>query len=318
MTSDDLCSVLTRSLRSIFGRASMSSSSDGSDPSLAGKLATVAELRAVADEVSRHIETVVTREDVLRPAREALAAAEKKKQLGNDGFRKGDFLAAYAEYMEAHKALDVASAEPTTAYAAEVLRLTVLANTAQCALKTGQPSAAANFCRDAVKLSVCVNDETLFKKILVRLAQAHEQMGEREKALAVVHEAQLRGVNADEFFALTEKHGVASARSSPASRRACSSCSPSVSAPGPRTSSACGASCRPASSQHVDRRDEAGFNMLWGVLQALSVEEGNPDGVGRRGVRPGARAAVPSRRRPQAAVREGGKTPLMYACGSGS
>ena len=78
----------------------MSSSSDGSDPSLAGKLATVAELRAVADEVSRHIETVVTREDVLRPAREALAAAEKKKQLGNDGFRKGDFLAAYAEYMD--------------------------------------------------------------------------------------------------------------------------------------------------------------------------------------------------------------------------
>ena len=134
----------------------MSSSSDGSDPSLAGKLAAVAELRAVAEEVSRHIETVVTREDVLRPAREALAAAEKKKQLGNDGFRKGDFLAAYAEYMEAHKALDVASAEPMTAYAAEVLRLTVLANTAQCALKTGQPSAAANFCRDAVKLSVWV------------------------------------------------------------------------------------------------------------------------------------------------------------------
>ena len=98
----------------------MTPSSDGSDPSPAGRLAAVAEVRAVAEEISRHIETVVTREDVLRPAREALAAAEKKKQLGNDGFRKGDFLAAYAEYMEAHKALDVASAEPTTAYAAEV------------------------------------------------------------------------------------------------------------------------------------------------------------------------------------------------------
>ena len=297
----------------------MSSSSDGSDPSLAGKLAAVAELRAVAEEVSRHIETVVTREDVLRPAREALAAAEKKKQLGNDGFRKGDFLAAYAEYMEAHKALDVASAEPTTAYAAEVLRLTVLANTAQCALKTGQPSAAANFCRDAVKLSVCVNDETLFRKILVRLAQAHEQMGEREKALAVAHEAQLRGVNADEFFALTEKHGVENV----------GELEPGVEArmfvmlairlsAGPENLERVRSVLQTGKLPHVDRRDEAGFNMLWGVLQALGVEEGNPDGV------EGGEACVPALALlfragadPRQRYERGGKTPLMYACGSG-
>jgi len=297
----------------------MSSSSDGSDPSLAGKLAAVAELRAVAEEVSRHIETVVTREDVLRPAREALAAAEKKKQLGNDEFRKGDFLAAYAEYMEAHKALDVASAEPTTAYAAEVLRLTVLANTAQCALKTGQPSAAANFCRDAVKLGVCVNDETLFKKILVRLAQAHEQMGEREKALAVAHEAQLRGVNADEFFALTEKHGVENvgALEPGVEARMFVMLAIRLSA-GPENLERVRSVLQTGKLPHVDRRDEAGFNMLWGVLQALGVEEGNPDGV------EGGEACVPALALlfragadPRQRYEKGGKTPLMYACGSG-
>ena len=241
------------------------------------QVALVRELRAVAEEVSRHIEPVVTREDVLRPAREALAAAEKKKQLGNDGFRKGDFLAAYAEYMEAHKALDVASAEPTTAYAAEVLRLTVLANTAQCALKTGQPSAAANFCRDAVKLSNCVNDEKLFKKILVRLAQAHEQMGEREKALAVVHEAQLRGVNCEEFFALTKKHKTENvgALELGVEMRMFVMLAIRLSA-GPENLERVRSVLQTGKLPHVDRRDEAGFNMLWGVLQALSVEEGNP------------------------------------------
>ena len=311
--------MLTRSLQFIFGRASMTPSSDGSDPSLAGRLAAVAEVRAVAEEISRHIETVVTREDVLRPAREALAAAEKKKQLGNDGFRKGDFLAAYAEYMEAHKALDVASAEPTTAYAAEVLRLTVLANTAQCALKTGQPSAAANFCRDAVKLSVCVNDETLFKKILVRLAQAHEQMGEREKALAVAHEAQLRGVNADEFFALTEKHGVENvgALEPGVEARMFVMLAIRLSA-GPENLERVRSVLQTGKLPHVDRRDEAGFNMLWGVLQALGVEEGNPDGV------EGGEACVPALALlfragadPRQRYEKGGKTPLMYACGSG-
>ena len=311
---------LTRSLLFHFrSRVLMASSSDGSDQSLAGRLAEVAEIRAVAEEVSRLIETVVTREDVLRPAREALAAAEKKKQLGNDGFRKGDFLAAYAEYMEAHKALDVASAEPTTAYAAEVLRLTVLANTAQCALKTGQPSAAANFCRDAVKLSNCVNDEKLFKKILVRLAQAHEQMGEREKALAVVHEAQLRGVNADEFFALTEKHGVENvgALEPGVEARMFVMLAIRLSA-GPENLERVRSVLQTGKLPHVDRRDEAGFNMLWGVLQALSVEEGNPDGV------EGGEASVPALALlfqagadPRQRYEKGGKTPLMYASGSG-
>ena len=311
--------MLTRSLQFIFGRASMAPSSDGSDPSLAGRLSAVAEVRAVAEEISRHIETVVTREDVLRPAREALAAAEKKKQLGNDGFRKGDFLAAYAEYMEAHKALDVASAEPTTAYAAEVLRLTVLANTAQCALKTGQPSAAANFCRDAIKLSNCVNDEKLFKKILVRLAQAHEQMGEREKALAVAHEAQLRGVNCEEFFALTKKYNAANvgALEPGVEMRMFIMLAIRLSA-GPENLERLRSVLQTGKLPHVDRRDEAGFNVLWGVLQALSVEEGNRDGV------EGGEASVPALALlfqagadPRQRYEKGGKTPLMYACGSG-
>ena len=311
--------VLTRSLQFIFGRASMTPSSDGSDPSLAGRLAAVAEVRAVAEEISRHIETVVTREDVLRPAREALAAAEKKKQLGNDGFRKGDFLAAYAEYMEAHKALDVASAEPTTAYAAEVLRLTVLANTAQCALKTGQPSAAANFCRDAIKLSNCVNDEKLFKKILVRLAQAHEQMGEREKALAVAHEAQLRGVNCEEFFALTKKYKAENVGDLEpgVEMRMFIMLAIRLSA-GPENLERLRSVLQTGKLPHVDRRDEAGFNVLWGVLQALSVEEDNTDGV------EGGEASVPALALlfqagadPRQRYEKGGKTPLMYACGSG-
>jgi hypothetical protein len=311
--------VLTRSLQFIFGRASMTPSSDGSDPSLAGRLAAVAEVRAVAEEISRHIETVVTREDVLRPAREALAAAEKKKQLGNDGFRKGDFLAAYAEYMEAHKALDVASAEPTTAYAAEVLRLTVLANTAQCALKTGQPSAAANFCRDAIKLSNCVNDEKLFKKILVRLAQAHEQMGEREKALAVAHEAQLRGVNCEEFFALTKKYKAENVGDLEpgVEMRMFIMLAIRLSA-GPENLERLRSVLQTGKLPHVDRRDEAGFNVLWGVLQALSVEEDNRDGV------EGGEASVPALALlfqagadPRQRYEKGGKTPLMYACGSG-
>jgi hypothetical protein len=297
----------------------MTPSSDGSDPSLAGRLAAVAEVRAVAEEISRHIETVVTREDVLRPAREALAAAEKKKQLGNDGFRKGDFLAAYAEYMEAHKALDVASAEPTTAYAAEVLRLTVLANTAQCALKTGQPSAAANFCRDAIKLSNCVNDEKLFKKILVRLAQAHEQMGEREKALAVAHEAQLRGVNCEEFFALTKKYKAENVGDLEpgVEMRMFIMLAIRLSA-GPENLERLRSVLQTGKLPHVDRRDEAGFNVLWGVLQALSVEEGNTDGV------EGGEASVPALALlfqagadPRQRYEKGGKTPLMYACGSG-
>ena len=160
----------------------MASISDMSDLS-----STLARTTA-AVEISKHIEMTVSRDRVLRPAREALAAAERKKQLGNDGFRKGDFLVAYSEYMEAHKALDVASAEPTTAYAAELLRLTVLANTAQCALKTNQPESAAKFCRDAITLSACCLDANLFKKILVRLAQAHTALGEHDKALAVAHE----------------------------------------------------------------------------------------------------------------------------------
>ena len=297
----------------------MASSSDDSEPSPAGRLLEVAEIRAVAEEVSRHIETVVTREDVLRPAREALAAAEKKKQLGNDGFRKGDFLAAYAEYMEAHKALDVASAEPTTAYAAEVLRLTVLANTAQCALKTGQPSAAANFCRDAIKLSNCVNDEKLFKKILVRLAQAHEQMGERDKALAVANEAQLRGVNCEEFFALTKKHKAddVGTLEPGVEMRMFVMLAIRLSA-GPENLERVRSVLQTGKLPHVDRRDEAGFNMLWGVLQALSVEEGNPDGV------EGGEASVPALALlfqagadPRQRYEKGGKTPLMYACGSG-
>ena len=236
-------------------------------------LARVSARRAAAAEVSTHIELTVTRAETLRPAREALAAAEVKKQLGNDGFRVGDFLVAYSEYMEAHKALDVATLEPTTEYAAEKLRLTVLANTAQCALKTKQPEAAAKFCRDAISLSACVAEVVLFKKILVRLAQAHVSLGEVDKALAVVREGQLRGVHAAEFCEINKANGVADAGTLEhgVEMRMFIMLALRMSA-GADNLERMREVLRSGKLPHVDRRDEVGNNVLWGVLQALTVE----------------------------------------------
>ena len=118
------------------------------------------------------VQSFARRDADLRPARDALAAAEEKKRVGNDAFRAGDYLAAFSAYGEAHERLDAASREPTTSYAAEVLRLVLLSNSAQCALKANNPAGAANFCRDALRLSACTSDERVFKKILVRLALA--------------------------------------------------------------------------------------------------------------------------------------------------
>ena len=97
----------------------------------------------------------------------------------------------------------------------------------------------------------------------MRLAQAHEQMGEREKALAVVHEAQLRGVNADEFFALTEKHGVENvgALEPGVEARMFVMLAIRLSA-GPENLERVRSVLQTGKLPHVDRRDEAGFNML--------------------------------------------------------
>lgn len=296
--------------------ASMASISDMSD--LSSTLART----AAAVEISKHIEMTVSRDRVLRPAREALAAAERKKQLGNDGFRKGDFLVAYSEYMEAHKALDVASAEPTTAYAAEQLRLTVLANTAQCALKTNQPESAAKFCRDAITLSACCLDANLFKKILVRLAQAHTALGEHDKALAVAHEGQLRGVNCDEFFAITQKNKAdkVGALEPGVEMRMFIMLALRMSA-GPDNLERVRAVLQTGKLPHVDRRDEMGNNMLWGVLNALTVEksEGSPlleDFEGGSRSIPTLALLLQAGADPHQRYK-GGRTPLAYAAASG-
>ena len=100
--------------------------------------------RSAASAVAEHVERAMRRADEIRPARDALAAADTKKRLGNDAFRAGDYLKAYSEYGEAHEALNVASEESTTSWEAERARLTLLANSAQCALKAGNPSGAAS------------------------------------------------------------------------------------------------------------------------------------------------------------------------------
>ena len=200
------------------------------------------------------VQSFARRDADLRPARDALAAAEEKKRVGNDAFRAGDYLAAFSAYGEAHERLDAASREPTTSYAAEVLRLVLLSNSAQCALKANNPAGAANFCRDALRLSACTSDERVFKKILVRLALAHEALGEHDKAVAVVAEARIRGLAATEFDALESRLPAAVDRAPdgalpPTSRCACSSCSPSSSPRARRTSSDSAASSSPASSR---------------------------------------------------------------------
>ena len=87
-------------------------------------------------------------------------------------------------------------------------------------------------------------------------------------------------MNADEFFALTEKHGVENvgALEPGVEARMFVMLAIRLSA-GPENLERVRSVLQTGKLPHVDRRDEAGFNMLWGVLQALSVEEGNPDGV---------------------------------------
>ena len=284
--------------------------------------------RSAASAVAEHVERAMRRADEIRPARDALAAADTKKRLGNDAFRAGDYLKAYGEYGEAHEALNVASEESTTSWEAERARLTLLANSAQCALKAGNPSGAATFCRDALTLSACTADATMFKKVLVRLALAHDALGETDRALAVVAEAHIRGVRADEFDAINRRaKDPAPDGELPAGveMRMFIMLALRLSA-GPENLARIRGVLQSGQLPHVDRRDEAGNNVLWGVLQALTiapedVPEPAPDGDAHDNR--GGEASVPTlalllqagadpRQR-----YEGGKTPLMYAAASG-
>lgn len=284
--------------------------------------------QSAARAVAEHVERAMRRADEIRPARDALAAADAKKRLGNDAFRAGDYLKAYSEYGEAHEALNVASKESTTAWEAERARLTLLANSAQCALKAGNPSGAAAFCRDALKLSACTADATMFKKVLVRLALAHDALGETDRALAVVAEAHIRGLRADEFDAINRRaKDPAPDGELPAGveMRMFIMLALRLSA-GPENLARIRGVLQSGQLPHVDRRDEVGNNVLWGVLQALGiapedVPEPAPDGDAHDNR--GGEASVPTlalllqagadpRQR-----YDGGKTPLMYAAGSG-
>ena len=229
------------------------------------------------------VQSFARRDADLRPARDALAAAEEKKRVGNDAFRAGDYLAAFSAYGEAHERLDAASREPTTSYAAEVLRLVLLSNSAQCALKANNPAGAANFCRDALRLSACTSDERVFKKILVRLALAHEALGEHDKAVAVVAEARIRGLAATEFDALESRLPAAVDRAPDGAlppnveMRMFIMLALKLSA-GAENLERFRGLLQSGQLPHVDRRDEVGNNVLWGVLNALTIpDEKNDD-----------------------------------------
>ena len=149
--------------------------------------------RSAASAVAEHVERAMRRADEIRPARDALAAADTKKRLGNDAFRAGDYLKAYGEYGEAHEALNVASEESTTSWEAE--RAPHPPRQFRAVRAQGWKSIRRrSLCRDALKLSACTADATMFKKVLVRLALAHDALGETDRALAVVAEAHIRGL----------------------------------------------------------------------------------------------------------------------------
>ena len=178
--------------------------------SLAAQMELLASRQAAAAAVAQRVEDVALRTSATAPARAALAAADAAKAHGNRLFKTGEFAAAAAAYAEALEAVDPATSpaatEPTTSYAAECARLTILANGAACALKihsivapvaaaaaAAAPVAAANFCELALSLSCIAAHPTLFRKVLVRAVAAQEATGDKDAALAVAAEAQIRG-----------------------------------------------------------------------------------------------------------------------------
>ena len=128
----------------------------------------------------------------------------------------------------------------------------------------------------------------MFKKVLVRLALAHDALGETDRALAVVAEAHIRGLRADEFDAINRRaKDPAPDGELPAGveMRMFIMLALRLSA-GPENLARIRGVLQSGQLPHVDRRDEVGNNVLWGVLQALTIApEDDP------GARPGRRRA---------------------------
>ena len=113
----------------------------------------------------------------------------------------------------------------------------------------------------------------MFKKVLVRLALAHDALGETDRALAVVAEAHIRGLRADEFDAINRRaKDPAPDGELPAGveMRMFVMLALRLSA-GPENLARIRGVLQSGQLPHVDRRDEVGNNVLWGVLQALGI-----------------------------------------------
>jgi hypothetical protein len=296
-------------------------------------LGTLATRAGAAADVAARVEAAVTRVAALKPANDALAAAEGSKARGNAAFKAGDYPGAAVSYAQAIASMDPALREPTTSFVAECALLALLSNTAQVALRLGNPQSAAKFCRDALSLSVCTHKEVLFRKVLVRLATALDGSGgddaALEDAMAVVTEAQLRGLDADEFDAFAKKakkdkqgvlrEGVEMRMFVMLSLRLSS---------GAENLDRMRALLQSGDLPHVDRRDEVGNNVLWGVLNALTIVDDEvpdraADGSGDPNDNRGGESCVPMLALLLSAGAdsnqrfEDGRTPLMYAAGSG-
>lgn len=283
-------------------------------------------------DVNEYIERTVTRADELAPARAALVAADDARTAGNASFRSGDFATALETYEKGERALRTdALREPVTMAAAERALLALLANSAQCALKLGEHARAANLATAALGIHVCASEPALFKKVMVRLALARDTSGDADAAVATCEEAQLRGLTAPDFDAIMRKAGRTSvgALGDGHEPRMFVMLGLRLS-DGAENLARIRGVVESGSLPHVDRRDEAGNNILWGTLHALhgAVEPSANGGKGEAGDTAGEGCAagegcVPTLAYLYAAGADpcqrydGGKTPLMYAAGSG-
>ena len=150
--------------------------------------------------------------------------------------------------------------------------------------------------------------------MLVRAVAAHEAIDDKDAALALAAEAQIRGIDSVEFDAVQRKHeqpkqgvlreGITMGNFIAFAMRESAGAESLVKMRWFLQS---------GNLPHVDRRDEKGNNVLWGVLEALVTANSNREGEGcipmlalllQAGADPNQRY-------------DGGKTPLMYAARAG-
>ena len=170
-----------------------------------------------------------------------------------------------------------------TMAAAERALLALLANSAQCALKLGEHARAAKLATAALGIHVCASEPALFKKVMVRLALARDASGDADAAVATCEEAQLRGLTASDFDAILRKAGRTSvgALSDGHEPRMFVMLGLRLS-DGAENLARIRGVVESGSLPHIDRRDEAGNNILWGTLHALPGLSGTQPAGGTR------------------------------------